>query len=196
MQEHTGIILRRYLPKKQKISLLDRELGRIESIRVDRVSLEQLHAGSVLCYYPVAHAQWYQLEGLEIIQVPLRVARDDIYFLHHVLELSYYFLPLHSQETNLFDLILFLVYSHEKIRTSLSKKIFLLRFFAYLGMYPEEDLVVPKMMRSVMQAPLEVALTLSEFSEKVLEQWLLTCVDMHPYKDQFKTHLVGCNNAL
>lgn len=188
-----GIVLRRYIPHKQKVSLFDRSMGRIEVIRSEKISLERFYAGSIIQYRSVeVHSHWYALDMVDMLHVPLGAAREDIFFLHHLLELAYYFLPPHQQMQEVFDLLLFFSKAYSTIRTSLQKKIFLLRFFAYLGMYPEEDLIAGEVMHAIMYQPIDELLSKPVvLSERILDQWLVTCIDGHPQKGLFKTHAIG-----
>lgn len=104
IRKHRGIVLRRYTPRKSKIIVLDRELGKIESIP----HVDILCHGAVIEYFPKKMCLLYKLESFQLIVAPLHFARDHIQFLHHVLELTYYFVPLDSRVPEIFDLLLFL----------------------------------------------------------------------------------------
>ena len=66
-------------------------------------------------------------------QFPFELAQHDINFLHHILELSYYFLPLNSAYPETFELV-----KKALNNAILDKAIILLRFFSSLGIYSED----------------------------------------------------------
>ena len=196
MRAHEGIVLKNYQPKKNKISLLDEHLGRIESFAPFSIK-QPLHVGSLVRYFPVQAGSLYQLEGIQILEVPLELARSDIYFFHRVIELCYYFLPLEAAANDTFNLVKVLLNSNPYLGRDLQKKLFLLRFFVELGMYPEEDFPLGESLHYLLSQPIEVMLKKKiKISEQELERWLLSCIEAHPQKAKFKTMVVGCENGI
>ena len=198
MIRNQGIILKTYVPKKCKISLLDKKCGKIEVISPRVSFLESLLPGMVVTYFLWKRPGCLdELRAIELDDVPLTLARRDIYFFHHVLELCYYFLPLNLAVGDIYDLILFLLESSEKISSTMHKKLFLLRFFLYLGMYPEEDEGMGKSFEYLLYDPIDIMLEKTIIiSETILEQWLLACMQTHLPKVQLKTLLMGCKDVL
>ena len=195
IKRHEGIILKNYQPKKHKIGVFDKNLGRIECLAP--YGADYIPVGTLIAYFPLNSRYLYDLEGLEVREVPLNLARYDFYFFHHILELSYYFLPLGSPAESIFVMVHFLLNSYDKISTDLQKKLFLLRFFVQLGIYPEEEFSLGDSFHYLLSQPIEVMLVQRvQIPEQALERWLFSCIETHPQKAKFKTMVVGCENGI
>lgn len=132
--------------------------------------------------------------NIEFLLVPLLFARDNIGFLHHVLELSYYFLSPDDSAQNVYNLLVFLLHYHESIISPFEKKVFLFKFFLEIGMYPEHGMQnIQQLQRMTLREMLD---TLNKFDEKVLEQWLIACIGAHPLRKYFKTLPIGIEQCL
>ncbi|MGE0206352.1 MAG: hypothetical protein AB7R69_00715 [Candidatus Babeliales bacterium] len=191
IEKRNGIVLKNYCPNKQKLIIFDEELGKIEAIFFAR-GHHMISAGSYLCYYAErTKNQWYKLEGYELFHAPLQLARYELYFYHHVLELCYYFIPFELPLDGIFDLLKFLLYSYHEVADSYKKKLFLLRFFVQLGIYPEEEFGLHTIGDYLLSQPIDVILNTEIVSEKALERWLFFCIKSHPQSDYFKTMLIG-----
>lgn len=185
MEKNIGIVLKTYMPSQCKISLLDKTLGKISGIptRTD------ISNGICIAYFTQKNKSVYFIQNIEIIDMPFALAQQDILFLHHVLELCYYFVPVGSRIPRLSEALIAL-YTHENIfRTTRTKKVFLFQLFTIIGMYPEE---------SAFQTPFfhKMALTsidtledqaLDLINEQQLDAWLLRCIAAHPCASNFKT---------
>lgn len=187
MKKNSGIILRNYYPYKQKISIFDKEHGRVEAIiaNTSPTLLHQLNNGTLL-HYDITLATPCKIRELEIILIPFNLACYDLLFFHHILELCYYFLPPHCAAPHTFDLI---VYLFNAATNTLNKQLILFRFFVSLGMYPENIPFENNYFKYLASQQLDVFFKekLDDTHHKVLESWLLQCIAMHPYKDQLKT---------
>jgi hypothetical protein len=127
--------------------------------------------------------------------MPYELARTDINFLHNILELCFYFLPIKSNASSIFDLVLHLFTTEEELSKS-SKKILLCRFFGLLGMHPEELPFEDQRFIKICQQPLNheiFKIILDEESHVVVQSWLLRCIDLHPEKNRFKTFFQSPN---
>ncbi len=192
MHKQQGIILKTYLPKKQKISLFDYARGKITAIAYNPNAFERLSAGFFIEYYATERITAYELEAIDIVHAPFALAQHNIVFLHHILELCYYFLPENCAAQELFNLVYFLLSSVHKIEYTLYKKIFLMRFFIYLGMYPQDQQLQSAAMNQLLYGSFEhIDDNLTIVEHKALEQWLFSCIKEHPQKSHFKTIIVG-----
>lgn len=188
MQKNCGIILRTYYPYKQKISLFDKEHGRIEvCINIANTKhAHQLNNGTILYYSLTLHPSPCKIDTIEVIAIPFELAKHDLVFFHHILELSYYFLPPGAAAPDTFDLIMYLF---NTVTYTFDKQLILFRFFISLGMYPEHIPFEKSYFHYLASQKLEIFFQekLDEMHHKVLESWLLQCIAMHPHKNQFKT---------
>lgn len=183
--KNLGILLKKYTPKKEKISVLDNSLGRIEAT-VKMNQIQALNHGALFSYtIESVHTNLYCINNIEILNVPFTLAKQDIYFFHHLLELCYYFLPLDIAYPSIFELI-DTAFNH----ILNNKPIILLRFFTSLGIYPEELPFEKTYFLHLLSCPLQIILKekLDDRQLKMLESWLLRCIEMHPYKKNFKTN--------
>ncbi|MDP3889214.1 MAG: hypothetical protein Q8Q25_01570 [bacterium] len=181
---YTGIVLRRYQPTSNKIALFDQKLGRIDGIFFE----SEMILGSLLNYFLKKRADNYFLDNYEIIDMPLAIARLDLLFVHHVLELCYYFIPLGSTSDNVFSLLM-LLYTKDYVWTSLIKKIFLFKLLTIIGFYPEHPLLHKASMQYLLIMPIDkiVEEQINLDCEKDLHNWLRFCMAHHPSIDCFKT---------
>ena len=104
MEKKTGIILKTFFPKKMKMVLLDYDLGKIEGVP----STDNFSCGSMLAYDVQAKGNLYFLHAIELLDMPLMLARNDILFLHHALELCYFCVPFGKQAPEIFFLMRYL----------------------------------------------------------------------------------------
>ncbi|MCA9770621.1 hypothetical protein KC460_04595 [Candidatus Dependentiae bacterium] len=185
IRKHRGIVLRRYTPRKSKIIVLDRELGKIESIP----HVDILCHGAVIEYFPKKMCLLYKLESFQLIVAPLHFARDHIQFLHHVLELTYYFVPLDSRVPEIFDLLLFLYRMKNSSCTATFQKLFVCKFFALLGFFPENKKMRQSYFHQLVGISIDtlVQLSINLEVEYALQQWIYSCVAQHPRARFFKT---------
>ena len=190
MYHNTGIVLKKL--SQHKIAILDERIGRI-----DGVSVKPPHLGSLILYTVERKKGTLSfLSECSITDLPFFWGRSDILFWHHVLELSYFFMPVGSYAAQLFELLSFL-YTVDKESSwgPHAKKLYLFKLLSTIGIQAE----IPKI--SVLKLHLFLAMppvqmseeVLDEESEKILDEWLRVCVAEHPAIEQFKTihFLVG-----
>ncbi len=190
MISRAAIVLKCISPHKN--ALLDREHGRLDGIAIRPPVLGALIVYTVERERAGAHF----IGESSVIDLPFFLARSDILFWHHVLELCYYFVPIGSHAPELFELLLFL-YTVDTI--SLwgihAKKLYLFKLLSTIGMQPELPHIPDFRMHQFMALPPDQLSNevLDEKSEKILDEWLRVCVSEHPAIEQFKTmhFLVG-----
>ncbi len=190
----TAIVLRHFVPHTSIISLFDSELGRIKaraSLTGTCNRLEKICAGAVVNYtIKNLNEQYTSVELLELINVPFEFARNRLQFLHHLLELCHYFLPLECRTTkNIYELIFFLYSVTDLSFTSHVQKLFLFRFFGLLGICPEDKEFRSSLFYSLITCSLEelTKLHIGSDNERLLDVWLINCVRDHPMVSSFKT---------
>ena len=105
-QPQLGLVLKRFYPQKQALSILFAEHGKT-TIITDPVWLGQrLWPGSIIACLPedlqkkvaIAHE-------IELLAMPLEQDASSIAWLHQLLELCYYLLPPMSPEPELFSML-------------------------------------------------------------------------------------------
>lgn len=187
MQHYKGIVLKRYMPKKQKISLLDYRLGRIEAVVRDAQLGERSWPGMVLAYTVQESPSIYFLEQATIVAAPFESARCNIGFLHHLLELCYYFLPLGHPEPEIFQLIIFVSSQHQLLDAQ-TQLIVCAKFFWLVGL--EIDMLrhqnhIQDLLALPLQSMLKEQGNIKIY--QMLTEWLSNCIHAHPQRASFKT---------
>jgi len=187
MKKNIGIILKNYYPQRQKISVLDRKMGKIQ---YPSPKNKAIPVGSLIGYYVEQNRyNFYKINQLEILNIPFETATDDILFLHHVLEICYYFIPCGAEMQEIFNLLMYLYSFPYKLKYIIEKKLFLFKLFVSLGIFPEGK---------EFQTPYFHALSLQSIDtliskklplgvERDLNTCLQTCIQMHPMFRYFKT---------
>lgn len=184
-KKHTGIVVKRYFPQKQKIVLFDDTLGKITCVPPhDRISL-----GTLLSYEIDERRSMPFIYDVELMAMPLDGLEMDILFVHHVLEMCYYFIPEHSIASDVYDMMMLLFTKDACIQHPLFKKIFLFKLFALLGIYPDNTVPLDAVVHRLMIDPFEVLIhsDVTIELERRLTRWLRDCMIMHPCIEYFKT---------
>lgn len=190
MYDQRGIVLKQI--SQHKIAILNDTVGRI-----DAVAIKPPHLGSLITYtVQRERGTLHFLDHYSIIDLPFFLGRSDILFWHHVLELSYYFMPVGSYASELFVLLSFL-YTVEKGSSwgAHAKKLYLFKLLSVIGIqYEIPRLPAFKLHQFISMPPEQMSNeVLDEQSEKILDEWIRVCVAEHPAIEQFRTmhFLVG-----
>lgn len=192
--ERQGIVLRLVAPYRHSVAIFDSKLGRINAIfSSPRVFRSLLHGG-LISYRLEPWRERYRVVDVELLQMPQAWVTDDIFFLHHLLEMALSFIPEHSRCQELFDLCMRL-YGQEnnKLRGAggfFLKKLFLAKFFALLGVYPDDALDTERLaLFRVLSANQPDVMSLEETDElhRKLQNWLIDCIQTHPHANTFNT---------
>jgi len=185
VEKNKGIVLKTYQPYKCKLSILDMHVGKIMAVP----NRDGIGNGACISYQIDEQPHIYFIRDINIIDMPMALAKDDILFVHHILELCYYFIPMGSTNPRIFPLLVKLYESPHIFQDTLLKKIFLFKCFTTLGLYPESKkfqqhsfLQLAATSIDNLTSPL-VDLTI----EKELDDWLLHCISSHPCIGNFKT---------
>lgn len=183
MKRYTGIVLKKFFSKSRKIALFDKQYGRWECIP----NTENICLGAIVQYEKKNHASAI-IADVEHIYLPVMLAQTDILFLHHILELCYYFLPVGISAPEIFHLIEF-IYAYQKPLSNKEKKLFLIKFFTLIGIYPDDSKFQSVPFYQLIAEPIDIIMnqSLDLMNEQFLNQWLLGCVCVHPDVDNFKT---------
>lgn len=183
--QRQGIILKTYLCSRNKVTVLDTVLGRIECIP----DTQRLCLGGLIQYQGTVHEQHLLVHQVEQIAVPWDLAQSDILFLHHVLELCYLSVAWATREASVFALLC-LLYEQRDWSSLLYKKLFLAKLYLVLHISLEvrSPVVLHLMNKMITESIDTVAHQLIDLNmEKELDKWLRACIAQHPYRNHFKT---------
>lgn len=183
--ENTGIILKTLFPKKRKMIVLDSKLGKIEAVP----SHENFTIGSLLSYCPQMQGSLYFLREINILDIPLALAKSDILFLHHVIEICYFCIPFDKSSVEIFNMIHQLYQPEIQSYNHAFKIAFLFKLLISLGMHPEEsrfhDSAYYILARESIDTILDKSIDLD--TDCTLHEWVRSCILIHPLIHIFKT---------
>ena len=134
-EKNVGIVLRSPTIHKSTLTLFDKSVGKIEALNSPG---EVLSSGSLVSYGLKKGRVRYFLQDVALLDMPFGLARVNVMFLHHILELCDYFVPWEGKNEELFTLMEVIYKNHEMIATPQGQKLFLNSFFKYVGEYSEE----------------------------------------------------------
>lgn len=178
-------MIKTYFTKVRKCALLDYELGMIDAIPPS----EALSAGSMIEYSLTKRSQEkFFLQEVDLINIPLQLAKQDILFFHHILELCYFFMLEGSQVPGMYELLCRLY--HESKTYSLDfKLLFLFKFFVLLGRFPYEGKYQTTFFQELASKPIDtiISYSIDWNSKHELREWIVSCVMDHPYVQGLKT---------
>lgn len=184
LEKHTGIILKTYFPQKRKIAILDCKLGKIEAVPADI----RLGVGSLIEYYARPQGKIYFLESVQVLDVPLRLGKTDILFLHHVLEICYFGVPFGSCVSEIFDMVDFLYALSEPIEYHY-KIAFIFKLLTTIGIYPYESRFQQPLFYNLAIESID-SIAVKSLDLKVqqeLHSWIYAGISEHPLVKNFKT---------
>jgi len=180
-----GIVLR-HLDKR--VSLLSRGSGRIDVLRFSSHGPSILSCGALISYsWKQGNRGWKILQNDSLEYLPLVLARHDIYFLHYLLELCYFFIPVGSGGHTIFLLLKQVYQNFQAFEQLKDKKIVICKFLAHLGVCPE-DPTIQSYTQIFLEVPIDnIGITNLELVlEDVLDEWLAWCIYSHPHGKWFK----------
>ncbi len=175
--------------------VLDQQLGKIEAVPPS----DQFAVGSLLSYYARPRTSIYFLHEIALMDMPLALAKDDILFLHHVLEICYFCAPFGSNVPEIFDAVMQLYQEHATPYAYEFKIAFLFKLLILLGMHPDEprfqDPFYYHLARESIDTIIDKSIHLD--TKQALHEWVRSCVSIHPLIHAFKTmHFLDTNRSL
>ncbi len=142
-----GIILYSHMPLRRMVTMLDNVHGKREYLlRVGR-QLPPLAHGTLVEYAIQEKKDLQLISFLEPLATPVEWVCEDIYFLHHVLELCSLYIPACQAAQEIFS-FLSILYIPSEIKGEMSffKKLFLCKLHILLGMHPDEEVYDPELL--------------------------------------------------
>jgi hypothetical protein len=180
-----GVVLRH---SGKRVALLSRDKGRVDLLFFPKKGPYKLSCGSIISY-----GQKKNNHGLMIIEdnqlenIPFIFARQDIYFLHYLLEVCYFFIPVGSGGKSIFILLEEVYRNFQAFEQPIFKKMVLCKLLAHLGVCPEEQ-TIQSHAQTLLEVPIDnIGVTNLELVlEGVLDEWLTWCISSHPQGKWFK----------
>jgi hypothetical protein len=182
--KHIAFVLKRLYPSQYKVALFERAAGRIDALCFK----ESLIPGS-LVEYRLDRNGSLRIIDTEILYMPLHWGKHDLMFMHHILELCYYFTPLNSSCAAIFEMLSLMSVWEEQIWSVSMKKIFIAKLLMVFGLYPQTVFVTGALFRKLLYCSPRTMLTLDidENTMAYIDQWIRQTISEHPLVPQFKT---------
>lgn len=147
-KKELGFVLKRFLPNKNKISVLSQNLGKIEIITQPDEKIFQLWPGMLIYFYLDRQmGKVFFVQNLEIVMSPYYDNILDMTWIHQFLEICYYFLQpqdpakeVFGHLYNSFNISILNQYFSDEL--FIIKKIYIIKLLELLGFYPERDLII------------------------------------------------------
>jgi len=175
----------------RRASLLSKQKGRVDLLLFASQTKQPLSPGALVSYYekkkPTVSYTMAIADDVQTEYMPLLWARQDIYFLHYLLEVCYYFLPEGSGGSSFFALLKQVYQNFSLFKDEKDKKGLLCKLFSHLGVCPEYE-SFQEAAHQLLLFPIDNTLTtnLQLISEEIYDQWIMWCVASHPYGKWFK----------
>ena len=140
-----AIVIKNYFPKKNKVTILHERFGKINLYIHEKHPAARLCNGSFIYCHVIKKESSYQCDVIDPYYVPV----EDLYFIHDILKICLDFMPDQMPMEDVFDLIVLIYEWHENL-SSCQKKIFLLKLFLYVGVFPENKKLYQHVMQDTM----------------------------------------------
>ena len=131
-----AIVLKNYFPQKNKVTLLHEQLGKIDIFIQEKDAAARLCNGSLIYCVVEKKGSRISLDFIDPYFIPSQYDVQDLYFLHEVLKICLQFMPERVGMHDVFDLLVEM-YENFNLLLPCHKKIYQLKLFLYLGIFPE-----------------------------------------------------------
>jgi len=201
-----GFVLKRFFPFKQKLSIFAQQKGKIDVITSPISVCSKLWPGMLVSFNTKkTNKNIYISENIEILLSPQEDHFLNLAWIHHLLELCYFFIPQEKPQNEIFKHLYscFLILKLEHIFSNqfeTIKKICSLKFMQLAGFYPRNNLepllniyeqltcmsidIDDQQKVKFLKTALEL---ITNAQIKEIDNWILNCVQNHPYVNSFKT---------
>jgi hypothetical protein len=181
--DNIAFVLKHYAPKRNVMALLDKRLGHI----VAYTHREPVSVGALIAYELRRQHERNFIDHIDILHIPFEIAQEHLLFLHHMMEICYYFIPEGSTAPRVYELLLYVVTDPPLCRQRQKNILFLL--FTLLGMYPDEVVICRDYAQALQNESFERILDtkIDRTIEKYIPRWLYQCITMHTCAQNFKT---------
>ncbi|MFC1894523.1 DNA repair protein RecO C-terminal domain-containing protein [Candidatus Dependentiae bacterium] len=201
-----AFVLKRFFPLKQKTSILSHQNGKIQILTKPTIKCKTLWPGMLISFnLNTSNRRFFCAENINIIYNINNSKPFKIYWIHHVLEICYYFIPLHDPCTKIFSFLsccIKLINNENTFQSHIKiiKKTFLLNLLVLIGFYPPDNLLLYldlyKQITLVsidfnnnhkVQSLMSKLKLLKKQDINNLDKWIQTCLCSHPQFKKFKT---------
>lgn len=181
---HRAFVLKAVSSYHHMIALIDCQDNRTNII----YRKGPLISGSLIEYY-MPKNPLHPIDRIDPVYVPLLWGKNDLLFIHHILELCYYFIPLNGSCTSIFNMLLILIKMEEASWSDTTKKIFIVKLLILYGMYPKTRFTETTFFQKLLTIRPENLLTLDSTCDDMayIDQWIKQTLSEHPMAPSFRT---------
>ena len=185
VQQGSGFILQVTQSSCTRLALFDMHEGRIDAIMFET---KPLCLGGWVSYHAITDARGTRLQAIELLHAPLAIAAQNILFLHHVIELCFFSLPVGCQSSEVATLLA-LLNCHDGECSHVWQLLFLTRLVSALGLNDDHPLLSSVLLEQLFMFSIDKTLrvVIDLESQEILKSWLFRCVASHPMVDRFST---------
>jgi len=164
-KESRGLVLAQ---KNNITSIIDEHYGRICAH-----SFISLFVGGFYTYSLEKNSALYLISYEEIFNEPLEIASHDIFFLHHLFEITIQCVPLGSYVKDIFLFFAWLYDQEISFFTKKNKKYVIFRLLSYVDMWPTDPIKYSLLLR-ITQIPIDRINqeTLDLIPDEILSDWI------------------------
>ena len=201
-----GIVLKSFFPRKQKISVLFQNAGKRNLAVSSLDACQRLSPGMLIACMVNCSGDWDRGRDFSIIDMPL-CDSNDLIWLHTLLELCYYFVPVGDQSCDIFD---FLVASLTLLTKKklfdpffvIVQKLCVLKLLCLFSFYPPKNIIsYVHIFHSLVLVSVdyenyakvsllkELLVECTHDDIKNIDNWIVHCVGSHPCSALFKTYV-------
>lgn len=142
-----AIVLKNYFPHKNKVIILHEQLGKISLFFDDKHQAARLCNGALMyCQVTTKQNGRYACDFIDTYFIPFHDAGYDLYFVHDLLKICLECMPDQNKVTEVFDLMIE-IYQNLADLDACHKKIYLLKLFLFLDIFPEDKKIYQLVMQ-------------------------------------------------
>ncbi len=142
-----AIVLKNCFPKKNMVTILHEQFGKINIFIYEKHPAVRLCNGALIyCHVVKKQTSRYQCDLVDPYFIPFDNAAYDLYFIHDILKICLRFMPDQNKMPEIFNIVID-IYQHLESLSVCQKKIYLLKLFLFLDIFPENK----KLYQLVMQ---------------------------------------------
>lgn len=206
LEKVDGIVLKTFTPGAGKLCIFTHAQGKVICTLFNQQQAAILRMGSRISYTPLRHDRGLHTTAhITVTDMPGITTASELAWVHHLLELCYYFAPLQQPAGEVFSLLTSTLFhrNHQLLDEHeyyVFKRLSIGSLLALMGFYPPHafaDLIIATQRWLTMSidfrahTDLELlkyhATVLTRGACKVYDAWLLECINTHPRIAHFKT---------
>lgn len=150
MKTGCGIVLQKLFPQHFALCIFDRHEGK----QIMVPPSENVCLGALIEYQINNSGKSLRIHNLTPLALPEVTNTADLLFVHHVLEICYYLLPLDYKSADVFDLLILMYEKPPLLATRLGPIIFIIKLLALLGIYPHEG-TLSQQIKQIISTPID-----------------------------------------